>query len=738
MNTPHTPENIDRYKILHELGRGGMATVYQAYDPRFEREVAIKVLPSEFLHDPQFRTRFEREAKAIASLEHPAIVPVYDFGDEQGQPFIVMRLMSGGTLSDRLRSGPLPLPTVIEIISRLAPALDAAHARGIIHRDLKPGNILFDRYDNAFLSDFGIARNPSAGATLTIEGVIGTPAYISPEQVQGNRAIDGRSDTYALGVLAYQMLTGQVPYPADTAGRMMMAHVLEPIPDVNNLRSGLPAGIPAVLQKVLAKDPDERYSKASEFAAELKTASMAEMPTQLARPDEVVNAPTRIHSRPAVGSAQSATAPGVNSRQRWIIIGGGLLLVILVAGIVGGALLTGMLKGRAGGNSAGAPAGISAGSPTTLAALVVPSTATSTFTPEPTATPSPTETATLAPSPTLEPPTPTLEPSPVPTETAVLPPPLPILGGADKIAFINGSDVWVMNVDGTGLQQLTNDRAAKTNLQFTPDGQAVNYISGKCIRSVELETGRINEVFCLQAIEFLDAFEISPDGSQVAISIDRELYVVPYDLSRLVEVRLRTDIRAMGTCESLNPYQRNAVKQVRWSNDGRQLAVKVIGVADGQQADLIDILDISQCLGAPPRVDQFPATRFTIDGYQSNPEIQNFDWDGEFLFSLTSSERNAGFGRIYIYNSDLYRADLGLAPVDGVCCYRDPVWSPDGSQLLFAFQDIRQGPESRTQLYLIPAGTLGTGVTYQPIPLPGEFFADPREKPMPVMRPAAP
>ena len=131
-------QQFGRYIIKGELGRGGMATVFHAYDPRFERDVAIKVLPREFLHDPQFRVRFDREAKTIALIEHPAIVPVYDFGEEEGQPYIVMRYMSGGSMSERLAQGPLPINEVVNMINRLAPALDAAHSKGIIHRDLKP------------------------------------------------------------------------------------------------------------------------------------------------------------------------------------------------------------------------------------------------------------------------------------------------------------------------------------------------------------------------------------------------------------------------------------------------------------------------------------------------------------------------------------------------------------------------------------------------------------------------
>ena len=170
------PTHIGRYEIRGELGRGGMATVYHGYDPRFKRDVAIKTLPREFLHDPGFRARFEREAQTIASLEHPAIVPVYDFGEENDQPFIVMRLMTGGSLVDRLRRGPLPLSEAARILSILAPALDEAHTHGVIHRDLKPGNILFDGRDQPYLSDFGIAKLTETSVAFTATGIIGTPA----------------------------------------------------------------------------------------------------------------------------------------------------------------------------------------------------------------------------------------------------------------------------------------------------------------------------------------------------------------------------------------------------------------------------------------------------------------------------------------------------------------------------------------------------------------------------------
>ena len=280
------PEKIGRYEIKAELGRGGMATVYQAYDPRFEREVAIKVLPREMLHDPQFRVRFEREAKTIAMLEHPAIVPVYDFGEEDGQPYFVMRYMTGGSLSDRMNQGPITVKEAARIFERLAPAMDEAHARGIIHRDLKPGNILFDRLNEPYVSDFGIAKLSEAQANITGSAVIGTPAYMSPEQAQGE-PVDGRSDIYALGVILFEMLSGKPPYKADTPMGVVVKHITEPVPHILDVNSNLPQAIEAVIQKGMAKDKLERFATCADLAAALSAIERGEaldLKTLLAMP----------------------------------------------------------------------------------------------------------------------------------------------------------------------------------------------------------------------------------------------------------------------------------------------------------------------------------------------------------------------------------------------------------------------------------------------------------------------
>ncbi|MCK4900907.1 MAG: serine/threonine protein kinase, partial [Anaerolineales bacterium] len=341
-------EKIGRYEVKSEIGRGGMATVYHAYDPNFERDVAIKILPQAFLYDTQFRERFQREAKMIALLEHPAIVPVYDFGEEENQPYIVMRYMAGGSIAERLRQSPLSVEETSRIILRLAPALDAAHARGIIHRDLKPGNILFDQYGNAFLSDFGIARIiQQSSATLTGESVIGTPAYMSPEQVQGEKAIDGRSDIYALGVLIYQMLTGQVPYSSETSTKVMMMHILEPVPDVLETRADLPLACQSVIAKAMAKDPEDRFATTDELAIALEIAAKGGETAQTTRiipqedPTIVSVKPAKtgeIASLPITPATQSGIAatqiPSKKRKRSPLIILGIILLVILCGGTI--------------------------------------------------------------------------------------------------------------------------------------------------------------------------------------------------------------------------------------------------------------------------------------------------------------------------------------------------------------------------------------------------------------------
>ena len=266
------PTKFGRYEIKSELGRGGMATVYRAYDPLFDREVALKVLPREMLHDPQFRSRFDRELKIVAGLEHPAIVPVYDVGEEDGQPYFVMRYMSGGSLSSEIEKGKFSLEDAARIIEKVSQGLAYAHKKGIVHRDLKPDNILFDNTGAPFISDFGVAKLTESTSSLTGSGVIGTPAYMSPEQAQGND-IDGRSDVYGLGVIVYQMLSGQQPYSADTPMGVVVKHITEPVPEILKTLPSLPSEVDNLIKTSMAKDRTKRYSTAIDLAKALNVAA---------------------------------------------------------------------------------------------------------------------------------------------------------------------------------------------------------------------------------------------------------------------------------------------------------------------------------------------------------------------------------------------------------------------------------------------------------------------------------
>jgi serine/threonine-protein kinase len=363
------PIKIGRYEIKSELGRGGMATVYRAFDPSFDREVAIKVLPREMMHDPQFRARFEREIKMVAALEHPSIVPVYDVGEEDGQPYFVMRFMTGGSLSNRITNGKTPLEETARIVGRIAQGLTYAHKKGIIHRDLKPDNILFDDNDDPFISDFGIAKLTESTSNLTGSGVIGTPAYMSPEQAQGN-SVDGRSDIYGLGVIVYQMLSGQQPYNADTPMGVVVKHITEPVPEILNVVPTLPFDVDQIIRSSMAKDKTKRYSTAVELAKALNMAAFGN--------DGNLTSTTNTGLRS--GLYKNSTTR--SSRGRTGLAVGGIVLVVAIVGFF---LLRNQLF-------ASPPI-----EPTSTPVVIPSETQTETPTEAPTETPTPTLAPTLAP-----------------------------------------------------------------------------------------------------------------------------------------------------------------------------------------------------------------------------------------------------------------------------------------------------------------------------------------------------
>jgi len=259
---------IGRYDVEKELAQGGMGLIFLARDPYIQRQVVVKVLMYSHTLDDVYREFFQQEAELIAALEHPCIVPVYDFGWHGEQPYIVMRYMAGGSLDDHVEKGETKLTEIAHILKRVAEALDAAHAKKIVHRDVKLSNILFDSTGEAFLSDFGIAKSKPFSDDEG-EWLVGTPAYMSPEQVKGNH-IDGRSDVYALGVVLYRLLTGRLPFESDSTTALINSHVDLPVPDIRQIKSNLPAVWQEVVTKAMAKDPNDRYATAGDFARDIQ------------------------------------------------------------------------------------------------------------------------------------------------------------------------------------------------------------------------------------------------------------------------------------------------------------------------------------------------------------------------------------------------------------------------------------------------------------------------------------
>ena len=307
-----TGRQFGPYRIVGALGEGGMAAVYKAYQPSMDRHVALKVLPRHFASDSEFVARFQREAKILAKLQHPHILPVHDFGEADGYTYIVMPFVPTGTLAGILKGRPLPLSRIESIVTQVGTALNYAHARGLIHRDVKPSNILIDESGNCLLTDFGLARILEGAATLTATGAImGTPAYMSPEQGLGEK-LNPRTDIYSLGVVLYEMTTGRVPFAAETPMAIVVKHINDPLPMPRNLNQSLPEAVELVILKCLAKSPGDRYASADElvrnFAASVSGRVRPEKPHPPAKAEPRQARPRR--AQPVVGKRQLGLLAG--------------------------------------------------------------------------------------------------------------------------------------------------------------------------------------------------------------------------------------------------------------------------------------------------------------------------------------------------------------------------------------------------------------------------------------------
>jgi serine/threonine protein kinase len=301
---------LGHYQIVREIGFGGMSAVYLAEDTHSSQPVALKLLPSEYINDLGMRASFDREARLIAALNHEAIVRIDEFGVHDGQPFIAMPYMPNGSLADRLIRAPISPEETGQILKRLSSAIDYAHDRGIIHGDLKPSNILFDERDQPYLADFGIAwqttsaRQPGAFAS-------GTPAYLSPEQAFSDQIVDNRSDIYALGIILFEMLTGRLPFDGQTPLAIILQHRYDPPPSLRTIDWSLPATLDPVIQRALAKLPDERYTAARELSQAFHRA--LESPAGAESPDEqLIHGPVGEQDRPPQAElSDSVSAPRI-------------------------------------------------------------------------------------------------------------------------------------------------------------------------------------------------------------------------------------------------------------------------------------------------------------------------------------------------------------------------------------------------------------------------------------------
>ena len=334
-------ENIGPYRVMEQLGQGGMATVYKAYHAALDRYVALKVLHPAFGEDPNFHARFQREARLVARLDHPNIVPIFDYSEHEKQPFLVMKFIEGETLKARMARGPLASDELAKIIEAIGSALAYAHKMGILHRDIKPSNVLLMNDGSIYLADFGLARIASMGeSTLSGDMIMGTPQYISPEQAMGKKDLDEGTDIYSFGVMLYEMVVGQVPFNADTPFSIIHDHIYTPLPIPRNINPGVPESVERVLLKALSKERADRYASVTDMVTAFKQAwQSAGVPmkgTTVTLPPQVIPASVKPASAtvkkesipPAAETVAAAEPRAKKKRPRWMVVAGSILLFL--------------------------------------------------------------------------------------------------------------------------------------------------------------------------------------------------------------------------------------------------------------------------------------------------------------------------------------------------------------------------------------------------------------------------
>jgi hypothetical protein len=337
--------------------------------------------------------------------------------------------------------------------------------------------------------------------------------------------------------------------------------------------------------------------------------------------------------------------------------------------------------------------------------------------------------------------TPTTLPAQTAAPTAAIAPtaaavPLGV-GGADKIALTANRDIYLMNIDGTNVKQLTNTNLLKFDLQWLPGGRELLYAEGKCVYKLDITVSqpKPEQIVCFDAEKF-EGFRVSPDGKYAAISIERRLIVFPFDAQLLAAAKSAFELQASNA--ACLDYTDVSVKSAQWSADGKSVAILYQSVMGQRLGDTIRVfnVDTENCQHFDPLIsDEIPGKRFTPDGYDKNPFVPSYSWDGRQQILFNTLKRNAGYGDLYLYN--MASASVSeINPVNGTCCYRDSILSPDGTYILLFFQNVNLGADSETQMYYIPVDQLGKGAVFTPIKLPLHFFPDPRENLEAALRPA--
>jgi serine/threonine protein kinase len=329
-------ENIGAYRILEQLGQGGMATVYKAYHAALDRYVALKVLHPAFKEDPNFEARFQREARLVAKLDHPSIVPIFDYAEQENRPYLVMKYIEGETLKARLARGPLSSQEINQVVNSVGAALAYAHKQGVLHRDIKPSNVLISKDGQMYLADFGLARIAQAGeSTLSSDSIMGTPQYISPEQARGDKNLDEGTDIYSFGVMLYELVVGQVPFSADTPFSIIHDHIYTPLPLPRSFNKDVPESVERVLLKALAKERKDRFADIPTMVKAFKEAwAMAGVPmvgTSLTLPTPKVEPEKKEKEEVSRAEKTVLAKEAKKKRSPWPYLAAGILLIVCCA-----------------------------------------------------------------------------------------------------------------------------------------------------------------------------------------------------------------------------------------------------------------------------------------------------------------------------------------------------------------------------------------------------------------------